>query len=150
MADENRYWYKGFLIIEHPGADIKAYRNPEYYRSDVASYGSLHTDFEGMSVMIDEANDEGDFTEEEYDKVLSERVTAELSEPARRDGGDGAGGRIRCSGCGVLLDKVVASFAVLGWDESASEYSKVEDTGDFQCPHCGHMVTETRFTPPGT
>jgi len=53
-----------------------------------------------------------------------------------------------CLGCGQVLDRVVASFAVLGWDDVTEDYSKVVDVGDFACPYCGEAVHITKFYPP--
>lgn len=57
-------------------------------------------------------------------------------------------GQLICLGCGQVLDKVVASFAVLGWDDTTEDYSKVVDVGDFACPYCGEPVHVTKFYPP--
>lgn len=53
-----------------------------------------------------------------------------------------------CLGCGQVLDKVVASFAVLDWDAVSGDYSKLTDVGDFACPYCGEVVSVTKFYPP--
>ncbi len=61
--------YKRFMIVEHPEGHVVAYRSPEYYRSGITSYQTTSRD--NISLMIDEAEDYGEFTDEQYAELAS-------------------------------------------------------------------------------
>ena len=60
--------------------------------------------------------------------------------------------KIVCSGCGETLDIVVLSYGTRTWDEKAQSYlhHEGEDEGDWGCPKCMAVVSETRFYPLAT
>ena len=60
--------YKGFLIAEHSETDFKAYRNRSYYAQDITTYNASSRG--SIDNHIDDASDIGDFSEEEYNKVM--------------------------------------------------------------------------------
>ena len=60
--------YKGFLIAQYSETDAKAYRTREYYTSNLTSYESSR--LANIGLMIDDAEDQGDFTVEEYNAVM--------------------------------------------------------------------------------
>lgn len=60
--------YKGFLIAQYSETDVKAYRSREYYAGNILSYEGASQ--ANVSLKIDEAEDQGDFTVEEYNKVM--------------------------------------------------------------------------------
>lgn len=133
--------YMGFLIVREASMEYSAYRSPQYYAEKIPSYTGAAQLYIHQS--IDRAADSGEFTEDSYAELVGQERLG-----APKGNGNGAGGQVTCPGCSKVLDKVVVSFAVLGWDESALEYLKVEDTGDFACPYCGEVLAETEFRPP--
>ena len=62
-------FYKGFLVIinPYPGLGMTAYRNPEYYSNNVSSYVAVPG--ADIGIMIDEAGDYGEFTQEQFDEI---------------------------------------------------------------------------------
>jgi len=72
--------YKGFLIVEYSETDVKAYRNREYYAGNTTSYETSSQAF--ITQMIDDAGDQGDFTELEYHTLMRE-LGREEPEPSR-------------------------------------------------------------------
>lgn len=69
--------YKGFLLVGHQpgyGPDeppklgyVRAYRSTTYFNNDIRSYESTH--FHLVYDMIEEANDTGEFTEEQFEEL---------------------------------------------------------------------------------
>lgn len=60
--------YNGFLIVEYSDTDVRAYRNRGYYAGNITSYKTSSQAF--ITQMIDDAGDQGDFTELEYYELL--------------------------------------------------------------------------------
>ncbi len=60
--------YKGFLVAQYSETDVKAYRTREYYTSNLTSYETSR--LANIGLMIDDAEDQGDFTVEEYNAVM--------------------------------------------------------------------------------
>ena len=60
--------YEGFLIVEYSETDVKAYRSRQYYAGNTTSYET--TSQANISQMIDDAGDEGDFTDVEYYELM--------------------------------------------------------------------------------
>ncbi len=60
--------YKGFLIAQYSETDVKAYRSREYYADNITSYEASNQAF--ISQVIDNAEDQGDFTIVEYNEVM--------------------------------------------------------------------------------
>lgn len=67
--------YKGFLIVEYSETDVKAYRSRQYYAGNIASYEAASQ--APLSQVIDEAEDQGDFTDVEYYELMRELGRAE-------------------------------------------------------------------------
>jgi len=67
--------YKGFLIVEYSETDVKAYRSREYYAGNIASYEASSQ--ANISQMIDDAEDQGDFTDAGYYELMRQLGRAE-------------------------------------------------------------------------
>ena len=79
MSDKTRSMYKGFLIVELTTGVTRAYRNPGYLSNEVTSYKAWsRVDIEQI---IDDAGDEGEFTESQYQAVF-ESIPPEKAEDA--------------------------------------------------------------------
>ncbi len=71
--------YKGFLIAKYSETDVRAYRNREYYTSDTTSYEASSQAL--LSQLIDDAGDQGDFTEQEYNALMQDLGRTGQTEP---------------------------------------------------------------------
>ncbi len=74
--------YKGFLIVTYSETDVKAYRNREFYARNIKSYETSSLAY--ISQIINDAGEEGDFTDEEYGKLMSDLGRAR-PDPGRSD-----------------------------------------------------------------
>lgn len=72
--------YEGFLIVDYQEDNVKAYRNRAFYAGNTTSYETSSP--ANIKLMIDEAGDEGDFTEHEYHKLMRQlgREAASVSD----------------------------------------------------------------------
>ncbi len=68
MADVAFTLYKGFLIVEYSETDVKAYRSREYYAGNITSYEASSQAL--LSKEIDDAEDQGDFTDAGYYEMM--------------------------------------------------------------------------------
>ena len=69
MMEDRTALYRGFMIIIHPYPKLgmTAYRNPEYYHGGTTSYEAVAG--ADITIMIDDARDYGDFTQEQFDAL---------------------------------------------------------------------------------
>ncbi len=68
-------FYKGFMIIMHPYPKLgmTAYRSPGYRSDGVSSYEAVPG--ADIAVMIDDAEDHGEFTSEQFEVLAGSKAT---------------------------------------------------------------------------